>query len=241
MKSNYGKILYVSDYSDLGYYVKEHFLNAKKDFLQVENIVDPNEHELKIINAYDTIVFISYHESKKEIHSFCVHHTGNWNEAWGGKPETLSIATPFLMKGAFLFLKEYADLPVTMEVTHHGPTIDKRVLFLEVTRQAYTEKRADLLVETALRLPEEKGTIAFGVGGNHYCAKFNKYEEQECAFGHIIPKYRQIKENTFLQAIKKNFPKEAELILIDKKGTNKEMREQVKSLAQKYNINFEEI
>ncbi|MEO2154253.1 MAG: D-aminoacyl-tRNA deacylase [Nanoarchaeota archaeon] len=237
--ADYGRILYISDYSELGYYVKEHFLNAKKDFLQINNIIDPNEKELMIMNQYDTLIFISYHESKKEIHSFCVHHTGNWQEAWGGKEEILSIAVPYLMKGSFLFLKEFGDLPVTMEVTHHGPTIDKNILFIEVTKQAYNEKRADLLVETALRLPEEKGVITFGVGGNHYCAKFNSYEEKDFAFGHIIPKYRELKENTFIQAIKKNFPKEAELILIDKKGTKKEQRDKAIEFAKKYNINYE--
>jgi D-aminoacyl-tRNA deacylase len=233
------KILYVSDYSELGYYVKEHFLNAKKEFFQVNNIIDPSEKELMILEQYDLLIFLSYHESQKKIESFCLHHTGNWNEAWGGKEETLSYATPYLTKGSFLYLKEYADLPVTLEVTHHGPTIDKPVLFLEVSKEAYNEKRADLLIETALRLKEEKGIITFGIGGNHYCAKFNKYEEKEFAFGHIIPKYRELKENTFLQAIKKNFPKEAEKVLIDKKGTKKEMRDLAIELCKKYNIDYE--
>ncbi|HIQ50764.1 MAG TPA: hypothetical protein EYH54_02220 [Nautiliaceae bacterium] len=232
------KILYISDYSDLGYYVKEHFLNAKRDFLQINNIVDPNEKEIRIMNNYDLLIFLSYHKSEKKISSFCLHHTGNWNEAWGGKEETLSYSLPFIMKGSFLYLKEFSDINVSLEVTHHGPTIDKPLLFLELSEDSYNEKRADLLVETALRLKEEKGIVSFGVGGNHYCAKFNKLEE-EFAFGHIIPKYRTLKEETFVQAIEKNFPKKVELVLIDKKGTNSEMRNKAINFCEKYNINYE--
>ena len=238
-KEKYGKILYVSDYSELGYYAKEHFLNAKKDFLQIENITNPNEKELKIMNQYDTLIFLSYHVSEKQIPSFCVHHTGNWQESWGGEEEKLSVAIPYLLKGAYFYLKEFGDIPVTMEVTHHGPTLDKNILFLEVFRDHYNEKRADLLIDLALRLPEEKGIVAFGIGGNHYCASFNKLLEKEFAFGHIIPKYRELKENTFIQAIEKTFPKKTEIVLIDKKGTRKEQREKAKEFCEKYNIEFE--
>jgi len=233
------EVLYISDYSELGYYVKEHFINSKKNFFQVSNIINPNESELKLMENFDLLIFLSYHKSEKKISSFCLHHTGNWNEAWGGKEETLSYSLPYLMKGSFLYLKEFSDIPVSLEVTHHGPTIDKPIIFLEISEDAYNEKRADLLVETALKLKEEKGLITFGIGGNHYCAKFNKYEEKEFAFGHIIPKYRLLKENTFVQALKKNFPKEVEIVLIDKKGTNKEMREKAVELCKKYNVNFE--
>ncbi len=237
-KEKYGNILYLSDFSELGYYVREHFINAKKDFLQIEKITDVNENEKNIIKHYNTLVFISYHFSEKQKPSFCIHHTGNWEESWGGKEETLSIALPFLLKGCFLYLEEFSDIPVTLEVTHHGPTIDKKIIFLEIFKEYYSEKRADLLVDVALRLPEEKGIITFGVGGNHYCASFNRRIKEEYAIGHIIPKYKNIKEKTFIQAIEKVFPKKTELVLVDKKGTKSEQRNKIKELCNKYNIDI---
>jgi len=233
------KVLYVIDYSDLGYYLKNHLIAANKEFLQVRNLIDPSEKEIMIMEHYDLLIFLSYHKSEKKIESFCVHHTGNWEEAWGGKEETLSIAIPYLTKNFYLYLKEFADIEVSLEVTHHGPTIDKPIVFLEIAENAYNEKRADLLLETAFKIREEKGIIAFGVGGNHYCSKFNKLEEKEYAMAHIIPKYKKIKEKTFVQAINKVIPRKTEIILIDKKGTNKEMREKIIGLAKKYNTAYE--
>jgi len=85
---------------------------------------------------------------------------------------------------------------------------------------------------------EEQEFCYFGAGGGHYAPKFTKLAlEKNMAFGHILPKYRadSIAEDTFKQAVEKNVEK-LKAVVLDWKGLNKEQRDRILSLAERFSV-----
>ncbi|PIN80488.1 hypothetical protein COV16_00800 [Candidatus Woesearchaeota archaeon CG10_big_fil_rev_8_21_14_0_10_34_8] len=65
-------------------------------------------------------------------------------------------------------------------------------------------------------------TIAFGIGGTHYCSNFSKLIVREnYAFGHVCPKYQldNLSWEMVEQALSKSLPKVQEVV-IDWKGVS---------------------
>jgi D-aminoacyl-tRNA deacylase len=89
----------------------------------------------KKINA-DLFVFISKHSAVEGRPSLTCHPIGNFGKAEkGGKERTLCPVDSILLKNIFIELNKNSDDPdyeITMEATHHGPFMEKPVLFVEI-------------------------------------------------------------------------------------------------------------
>jgi len=86
------------------------------------------------------------------------------------------------------------DFEVSLEATHHSPTIfSVPMFFAEVGSREEQWRDRDVcnyLVECMLRGIEDEGDarVAIGFGGGHYCPYFSP-KMREYAFGHIAAKY----------------------------------------------------
>ena len=202
----------------------------------------------------DYFLVLSTHRSAANTQSLTVHIPGNWSSAdMGGSPRTLNISFPAMQKSILLNLarknKQHGlGFSVNYEVDHHGPTISKSILFVEIgsSEKEWSNPLAGKVVAEALfqsiSEPLPDGEPVFGVGGGHYAPKFTSLaQETELQFGHMLPKYKadEIAEDTFAQALEKNTAK-VECLILDKKGLNGPQREKVKSLAAQFGKEIEE-
>ncbi len=206
----------------------------------------------------DYFIVLSPHRSEMKLQSLTVHIPGNWDKAeHGGSPRTLNISyasmqKTLLQKMHWKNLKYNLGFNVNFEVDHHGPTISKPIIFVEIGSSEPEWKNplaAKVIAESVFEAITEGGTrnsgqeTFFGVGGGHYAPVFTRYAiEKGMAFGHMLPKYRadSIAEDTFRQALEKNVEPPA-AILLDKKGVNKEQREKIEKLANQYGIEIRRI
>ena len=106
--------------------IKLHTLDS--DLIDAENIDNR-------VSA-DLFVFISRHSAKEERKCLTAHAPGNFGKnEMGGKEKTLCVAPAFCLKKIIRELNknaENSDYEVSMEVTHHGPFLEKPVLFVEI-------------------------------------------------------------------------------------------------------------
>ncbi|MCS7112443.1 MAG: hypothetical protein NZ955_00565 [Candidatus Bathyarchaeota archaeon] len=149
---------------------------------------------------HDLIVFISRHEARTPRPMLLVHPTGNLSgEAlFGGRPRCLSIAAAEAMASALRTLKYEASKKrlnyiVSYEATHHGPTIAKPLLFIEVgsTPKEWGDRSAlESIVKAVISIarPRSREPVAIGIGGSHYNFKFTSLcLDERYIFGHMIP------------------------------------------------------
>jgi D-aminoacyl-tRNA deacylase len=138
-----------------------------------------------------------------------------------------------------------------MEVTHHGPLINKPCVFLEIGggEDEWRDKRAAFCIAKALSeaietFKENPYTeIAVGIGGPHYCPGFNKLQlDSNVAFAHIIPKYvSPITEEMIKEAIAKTV-EEVDFVVLDWKGLgNSEERQKVLDILANNYIQYKKI
>ena len=83
----------------------------------------------------DVFIFISKHRAQEDRASLTCHAIGNFGKAeHGGKDRALCYSNPILLKILFIELNNNAKEPyeATMEATHHGPYMEKPVLFVEL-------------------------------------------------------------------------------------------------------------
>lgn len=204
----------------------------------------------------DYFIVLSPHKSEANMQSLTVHIPGNWDSAdFGGKPRTLNIA--YASKQKILLQKMHEKnrkyelgFNVNYEVDHHGPTIEKPIIFVEIgssEAEWKNPKAAKVIAESVFEAIAEtqnaKQETFFGVGGGHYAPIFTRYSiEKDMAFGHMLPKYKadSIAEDTFRQAIEKNV-EPVSAILLDKKGVNKEQREKIEKLANEFGVEIRRI
>ncbi|OIO40438.1 hypothetical protein AUJ61_01955 [Candidatus Pacearchaeota archaeon CG1_02_30_18] len=135
-----------------------------------------------------------------------------------------------------------------MEVTHHGPLIDRPCVFIEIGggEEEWKDKRASFVVAKAIRdaLKNWKENpyheIAIGIGGPHYCPSFNKVQlKSNVAISHVIPKYvSPITEEMILESINKT-AEEVDFVILDWKGLGKaEERAQIIELLEKNYVSW---
>ena len=202
------------------------------------------------------IVFISRHSSQSGKPTLSVHTTGNFGGAeLGGLPGTLSIAPGAAMQTAlkaFCSLKQELNLnyEVTYEGTHHGPTLDLPIMFVELgsSEPQWNDLVAARVVGDAamtaianFSLPTE--TAVLGVGGPHYNQKFSQMAlAGEATFGHIIPKYAlsTIDSEMISQCVKKTLEK-VTLAILDWKGITGEDKPKVLSALQGVGLPFKKV
>ncbi|MBI2574541.1 hypothetical protein HYV82_01525 [Candidatus Woesearchaeota archaeon] len=209
----------------------------------------------------DVLVFASKHVSKAGLDAFTVHVPGNWGKAeFGGVDRLLCTAPSELMKSAFMELQGNAlGVEVIQEATHHGPSVDKPCMFIEIgsNERMYRNEEAGKIVAAAIMgAVKECGGIsggsgcngnngsngsnsgssriksAVGIGGQHHCPNFRKVMlNTDIAVAHVCPKYAlgSLDEEMLRQAMEKAEPK-AELVILDWKGLGG-FKEKVKGLV----------
>ena len=197
----------------------------------------------------DFFIFATRHQSAQGVHSLSCHAPGNWTRAeFGGMDKGLCVAPALMLKKAYLELKKFGeqvpDHDITMEATHHGPFLDKPIMFIEIgsTEEHWGNRKAgEVIAHTIIKLVDgselEGQKIAFGIGGPHYCNNFDKVlERTDIAIGHVCPKY--MLEHLDCEMIKRAISKTKEkvdFVLLDWKGLGKE-KEKVKEMLEKVGI-----
>ncbi len=168
----------------------------------------------------DQIIFLTRHSTLSEIKpkSMTVHACGNFGKAeLGGLDHTLTKTDPILIRSLLLKLKKNKPLlikpyEVKQEATHHGPSLSISTIFYEIGSSQEDWKNVDVaeyMLEILFNIinnydkeeikKERKWIEAVGIGGSHYCTKFNKktFDEKELnCFGHVVASYAlfEIKE-----------------------------------------------
>lgn len=213
-------------------------------YLVNEEIIFTENLDLNKINSYDFIIFASRHKSEKGEKSLSIHAPGNFRYAeYGGEPERVCPSSALFNKALFEKLNQQVkkanltEYKVTLEVTHHGPLINKPCVFIEIgsTETEWANRRAGFIIaktiqETIDKFQENKyREIAIGIGGPHYCPSFNPLQlKSNIAISHIISGYSiPISRKMILEAIKKT-QEEVDFALVDWKGLGKaEQRDEV--------------
>jgi len=200
--------------------------------------------ELENLSNVEIIVFVSRHESRNGRPILSVHVPGNFSTAeFGGLPEKLSIAPANAMRAALkdmaqqridLGLKEFE---VYYEGTHHGPSINRPSLFVEIgsTPQEWNNPLAGKAVAHAA-ITAIQNTLqvmaAVGMGGSHCNRRLTNISlEFDVAFGHIIPSYafKWLSPEILKQCVDKTLEKNP-AIVIDWKGIDGKDRDNLQRI-----------
>lgn len=227
------------------------FYLCDKEIIYTENL------DLEKINKYDFIIFASKHKSSgsEKQKTLSIHAPGNWKSAQlGGEPGKICQSSALFQKEIFERLNVNAekyhlkDYKITLEVTHHGPLIDKPCLFIEIgsTEAEWVYKKAGFIIaktiSEAISGFEENPyrEIVIGIGGRHYCPNFNKIQlSSNIAISHIIPGYAlPLEEGMLREAIEKT-QEEFDFLLIDWKGIpNSEERKRILDILERNYIQW---
>ena len=231
---------------DLSKYNSKLYL-AEKEPIYCENIA-------KEIEA-DLFIFATRHQSAKGVHSLSCHCPGNWDIAEaGGKDGELCVAPAVLLKEAFLELNRLGkDMhhEITLEVTHHGPYLEKPCMFIEIgsDEENWRNKESGKVISGVILFllknidqimkNEKRHRIAFGIGGPHYANTFSRRMlDGNIAIGHICPKHmlNKLDGEMIKQAIQRTNEK-ADFVLLDWKGLGKE-KQRIINLLEELRINY---
>jgi len=216
----------------------------------------------------DVFVFISRHRAQEGRANLTCHNIGNFGKAeHGGKEKILCASDPVLLKNIFVELNNNVKEPyeVTLEATHHGPYLEKPVLFVELgsNEEYWKDKEGGNIVAKSVinaikkynnsnstknenninsdlknnNLMEGSFESVFLIGGSHYSHVGNKAMlNSNLAVGHICAKYNLIDLNESL--IKQAMEKcRAKFVLLDWKGLGKE-KARILEILEKNNIKF---
>jgi D-aminoacyl-tRNA deacylase len=189
----------------------------------------------------DCYIFASTHRSESAKPCFTAHTPGNWGEAGlGGSPKTLNIASASRLAAAVKRMKELSDASplkweVAVEVDHHGPTLSKPVLFVEIgssEKEWGIEEAGRICAQGVIAAAgaQPAAEAAIGFGGTHYCPKFTSTVLSGTPLGHIISGYSLerdgVSEEMVRQAIERNDCRITRALL-DWKGITGEARRQL--------------
>ena len=234
-------------------------LSNVKIFGTDEKIINLNDLPSEIYdvvgNKIDLIIVASRHKSESALPTLCVHSPGNFSDAkLGGNERTLSIAPALYIREAIIELKKEKErqpnlskYDVTLEVTHHGPTLNFPLVFVEVgsSEEQWNDLNACEITGNVIKKLcdtnlNKHTKIAIGIGGNHYASKFTKILFNEyIAFGHIMPKYN-FNEEMIEEMISKTIPK-PEIALIDWNGLNGEQRNKAVKKLEQVNLGWRKV
>jgi len=202
------------------------------------------------------VVFISRHSSQSGKPTLSVHTTGNFGEAeLGGLPRTLSIAPATAMQTALKSLsRSKLELNLSYEVsyegTHHGPSLNLPVMFVELGSSLLqwndlmaAKAVGDSAMAAIADFSAAAGPAVLGVGGPHYNQKFTRMAlAGEAAFGHMIPKYVIPKVDSAIisQCVDKTLEKVSSAVL-DWKGITSQDKQRVLDVLQNVGLPFKKV
>ena len=188
-----------------GFRYRELFEKEAIPFIEINGY--PHELEDKDIKHIDADFFIALgiHSLKDEKKRFCVHPNGNWAGLWphpkrnslGGKEKTLCTASGALLNKVYQSLLQNINLPdykVSIECTHHGPSISKPIVFLEIgtSSEEWENIQANKVIVQSLRSVlkgfevDRKSVVVFG--GDHYMTKVSELmKERRLQVSHMCP------------------------------------------------------
>jgi D-aminoacyl-tRNA deacylase len=223
-------------------------IKIKKKIIDIEHLPEFFKPEIYIC--------ASKHKAEKRIKSLTVHTPGNWGKAdYFGQPKSICTNPALFVKKALLSLKENKQknselngFEVTLEVTHHGPSImNAPVMFVEVGSCEEDWKNIDAcrcVCNAILSLDSaETADVYVGFGGPHYAPNFTKIIfESNVAISHIIPKHYvdEVDEKLIIESFDKTFPK-TNKALLDWKGLTGEQRQKLIRIFEKNNIEYKKI
>lgn len=192
----------------------------------------------------EILIFATRHKAASDKKSLTCHFPGNWDKAdFGGKERKLCIAPASLLKQMFVNLKKNAegtDFEVTLEATHHGPSLEKPAMFIELGSSENEWKDVNggkIIAKTIMETLNgniEPNKTYLGLGGTHYPINFSKkLLETDIAISHICPKYalNNLDEEMLKQALAKSIEK-CEGAILDWKGLGDQKNRILKLLSQ---------
>ncbi len=198
----------------------------------------------------DMFIFATKHASEGKP-TLSVHSPGNWGKAkLGGESSRLCVAPALYLKKAFnlLLQKGLEGFDVSLEQTHHGPVMDKPVMFIEIGSQEDdwgNDDAGSLIADVIIELlTGDVGECESAVllGGGHYNQSANKVMERtEYAVGHICAKFaiEDLNVELLQEAIDKTVPK-ASIVLLDWKGLGP-YKEKVSSILDEIGVKSERV
>lgn len=198
----YENLLNLSNFDFFGNFEGKRVLsNGKYALVKIEkdktyaNFLDLKlKKSLKI--SFDTIIVASKHESKQKIKSLTVHPVGNFNTAeLGGMPRTLVGTDPSLMSQALRIMKEnkVEGYQISLEVTHHGPTLQCDTFFIEIgaSEKEWNDKDAGYAIaKSIISLEKNEQPTFISFGGGHYAPQVSDLVlKNKLNVGHMASKY----------------------------------------------------
>lgn len=180
----------------------------------------------------DLFIFATKHQSKSGIASLCAHSPGNFFTAdFGGKDNELCVCPANYLKCAVQLLEKNNVLgyDVIQEVTHHGPYMNKPVMFIEIgsSETEWSDVNAGrVIAKTIIELINgniKEFRSAVGIGGLHHTPNFKKIIlKSDISIGHVCPKYmlEHLTKQKVFDAMNKTVPK-SEFVIVDYKGLGK--------------------
>jgi D-aminoacyl-tRNA deacylase len=211
------------------------------------------EHIDKKIDA-DYFIFATKHQAASGTHSLSVHVPGNFGLAGaGGKDGFLCKTMSSFMKYAYRRMVEFnnlekLDFQVIQECTHHGPCIDKPVMFIEIgsTEESWIREDAGIIISKIIielvstHIPKCEEYIV--IGGMHYNYVADKVNKMtDFCVGHICTKYNmdKIDDAMISQMIEKSESGREFKFLFDWKGNSSaEKRNEIISMLESKNIKW---
>jgi D-aminoacyl-tRNA deacylase len=225
-----------------------HRLDEVSLYTTTKETIDCN-HLDRQIDA-ELFVFATKHRAASGTHSLSVHVPGNWGKAeLGGFERRLCIVPASMIRIAFLELQKRAvglHYEITLEATHHGPSIDKPCFFIEIgsdETQWQNREAARIIAETiiaALKRREETFPTVMVIGGGHYNHTANKILLRSgYAVGHICAKHclKDLDREMIQQAIERTVER-VEMVILDWKGLG-DQKENIRMLSENSKIPFE--
>lgn len=200
--------------------------------------------------SIEAMIFATKHRSASGMRTLTVHPIGNYlkKAEYGGNPEELVPAAPYLMTTAYRHLyknaiAEFGDeskYAVTFEATHHGPYLDTPSFFIEIgsDESAWQDEiAAKIIAKTIIEVldPEiiihcKEFPIAIGIGGGHYAPRHSDVaRRKKISFGHIIPNYalEELDEKMLLVALERTIG--AKYVYFHRKSLKKDRYRTLKS------------
>jgi len=200
-------------------------------------------------NKSDAIIVLSRHSGTPGGPIITTHVPGNFGPAaYGGEERKISIAMPLFMKNFLIKVRNKAETigyPIALEPTHHGPSLDAPISFVEVGSIEENWKDPKACKTVALSVIEalsegqkQKFTPAIAIGGLHLNPKFTKIElNSNYAIGHFVRKLdTNYLDLEMLNKAVRRSTSMAQVAILDWKGIKGEKRKEITGLLTELGI-----